>query len=218
VEIHAPHRPIHSYKEMLVHLVLITLGVLIALSFEGVASWREHRALVREARANLTNEIRDNMKELDNRLRKLPKEREGVTHAVDVLELLTDRKNFESIKSGSVSVQLGFTTADLQNASRTTAEVTGAFGLMEYDEVKKYATVYAHQDLYMRFQHDAMQYMTRSIASAAILAEPEKATAREVEDSKANLRLTLAAMTAEEQLGQSLLKEYERVLDQRDHR
>ena len=39
----APHRAIHSYKEMLVHLALVTLGVLIALSFEGVASWREHR-------------------------------------------------------------------------------------------------------------------------------------------------------------------------------
>ena len=57
MEIHAPHGPIHSFKEMAVQIALITLGVLIALSFEGVASWREHRALVREARANLTNEI-----------------------------------------------------------------------------------------------------------------------------------------------------------------
>lgn len=218
MEIHAPHRPIHSYKEMLVHLALITLGVLIALSFEGVASWREHRALVREARANLTNEIRDNMKELGNRLQRLPKERQDVEHAIDVVELLTDRKKFESIKSGSAGVQLGFTTADLQNASHTTTEVTGAFGLMEYEEVKKYATVYGHQDLYMRFQHEAMQNMTRSLAGVSILAQPEKATAREVEDCKAQFRLTIAAMTAEEQLGQSLLKEYERVLDQRDHR
>jgi len=59
---------------MAVHLALITVGVLIALSFEGVASWREHRALVREARLNLTNELRDNIKELSNRLQKLPEE------------------------------------------------------------------------------------------------------------------------------------------------
>jgi hypothetical protein len=70
----------------------------------------------------------------------------------------------------------------------------------------------------MRFQHEAMQHMTRSLAGVSILAQPEKATAREAEDCKAQFRLTIAAMTAEEQLGQSLLKEYERVLDQRDHR
>ena len=203
MEIHAPHRPIHSFKEMAVQIALITLGVLIALSFEGVASWREHRALVREARANLTNEIRDNMKELANRLQQLPKERENVIHAIDVVEQLTDRKKFEKIKSGSASVQLGFTTADLQNASHTTAEVTGAFGLMEYEEVKKYTTLYGHQELYVRFQHDAMQTMSRSLATVAIFAEPEKATAREVEDCKAQMHLTLAAMTVEEQLGQS---------------
>jgi hypothetical protein len=61
VDIHAPHRSISSLKEGLVHLTLITLGVLIALSFEGIASWREHRALVREARANLASEIHDNI-------------------------------------------------------------------------------------------------------------------------------------------------------------
>ena len=43
----------HSLREMVTHLVLVTLGVLIALSFEGVGSWREQRALVREARANI---------------------------------------------------------------------------------------------------------------------------------------------------------------------
>jgi len=198
---------------MFVHLALITVGVLIALSFEGVASWREHRALVREARANLTNEIRDNMKELGNRLQRLPTERQNVEHGIDVVELLLDRKKFEGLK-GHAEVQLGFTTADLQNASRTSAEVTGAFGLMDYVEVKKYATVYGHQDLYMRFQHDAMQNMTRSLAVAAILAQPEKATAREAEDCKAQFRLTIGALIAEEQLGQSLLKEYERVLQE----
>ena len=71
MEIHAPHRPISSLKEGLVHLTLITLGVMIALSFEGIASWREHRALVREARANLASEIRDNMNELSNRLKNI---------------------------------------------------------------------------------------------------------------------------------------------------
>src|SRR5204863_150882 len=75
VEIHAPHRAVASLKEALVHLVLITAGVLIALSFEGIAGWREHRALVHEARVNLASEIRDNMNELGHRLKNIPTER-----------------------------------------------------------------------------------------------------------------------------------------------
>jgi len=215
VEIHAPHQPIHSYKEMLVHLTLITLGVLIALSFEGVASWREHRALVREARANLTSEMRDNMKKLKERLENVPTEAQNLDHAVDVVQALVDRKKFED---KSESVQLSFSSADLQNASHTTAEVTGAFGLMDYDEVKKYATVYWQQDLYMRFQNDGMQNMTRALATVGVFTRPETASPRELEDCKAQIRVALASLTAVEQLGRALLKEYERVLDQRDHR
>ena len=45
-------------------------------------------------------------------------------------------------------MQLGFNTADLRDASRTAAAVTGAFGLMDYSEVKKYATVYGYQELF----------------------------------------------------------------------
>ncbi len=198
---------------MAVHLALITVGVLIALSFEGVASWREHRALVREARLNLTNELRDNIKELSNRLQKLPEEKQNLEHALDVAQLLADRKNFEQLK-GSMSVQLGFTTADLRSASRTTAEVTGAFGLMDYDEVKKYATVYGHQDLYMRFSSDAMQNLSRTLATVGIFEHPESASAREFEDCKAQIRLALAGLITEEQLGQSLLKEYQSVLQE----
>ena len=64
MEVHAPHGGVHSFKDALVHVGLITIGVLIALSFESISTWREHRALVREARENLASELSDNRKEL----------------------------------------------------------------------------------------------------------------------------------------------------------
>ena len=57
MEIHAPHGPVHSWKEITGQLAIITAGVLIALAFEGVVSWIDHRLLVREAVANLRREI-----------------------------------------------------------------------------------------------------------------------------------------------------------------
>jgi len=206
LEIHAPHKPVHSLREMLTHLVLVTLGVLIALSFEGIASWREHRALLHEARANILSELRDNQKELAHRLTEIPKERANLTAAIDVAQKLIDNKKLEG------QVQLGFSTADLRDASRTTAAVTGAFGLMDYSEVKKYATVYGHQELFLRAQTDAIENLTRTMAAIYLLQHSDKATARELEDWKMSLRMTIASLTVEEGLGESLVKEYERVL------
>src|SRR5437762_5766233 len=204
MEIHAPERPVHSARDAITHLVLITAGVLIALSFEGVATWREHRALVREARANLTSEIRDNRKELAGLFDGLAAGRQQLNHALVVAQMALDRKPIED-----GSVEIGLALASLQNASRTTAEVTGALGLMDYDEVKKYASVYGHQEQFIRLQNDTFQNLTRALAIADILAHPSNATAREIENCKESIRLTLASLVVEEQLGRALLNEYD---------
>ena len=50
MEIHAPHKPILTITEALVHLAIVTVGILIALSLEGARQWHEHRNLVAETR------------------------------------------------------------------------------------------------------------------------------------------------------------------------
>jgi hypothetical protein len=207
LEIHAPHAPVHSLRDMVAHLALVTLGVLIALSFEGIGSWREHRALLREARANILSELRDNQKELAHRLEGIPKERANLTAAIAVAQKLIDTKKLEG------QVELGFGTADLRDASRTTATVTGAFGLMDYREVKKYAIVYGHQELFLRAQTTAIQDLTRTMAAITLLQHSDTATVRELEDWKMSLRLTIASLAIEEGLGGNLVKEYESVLN-----
>src|SRR5262249_30232388 len=180
--------------------------VLIALSFEGIGSWREHRALLHEARANILSELRDNQKELAHRLSQIPKERDNLSAAIDVAQRLMATKKLEG------QVQLGFGTADLRDASRTTAAVTGAFGLMDYTEVKKYATVYGHQELFLRAQTAAIENLTRTMAAIHLLQHSEKATPRELEDWKLSLRLTIASLTAEEGLGEGVVRVYARGL------
>ncbi len=206
MEIHAPHQPVHSLREMLTHLALVTMGVLIALSFEGIGTWREHRALVREARANIINELRDNQKELAGRLAAIPKEHAGLDESLVVVQRLIDPRQLEG------QIEIRFETADLRDASRSTAGVTGAFGLMEYDEVKKYATVYGHQELFLRVQSDAMQNLMRSMAGMSMVKHEKAATPRQLEDWITSIRLTIASLTAEAQLGEKLLKEYDSVL------
>jgi hypothetical protein len=40
MEIHARDKPILTLKEATVHLAIVTVGILIALSLEGLVEWR----------------------------------------------------------------------------------------------------------------------------------------------------------------------------------
>jgi hypothetical protein len=206
VEIHPPHRAIGSLKEALVHLTLITVGVLIALSFEGIASWREQRALVREARANLASEIRDNMNELSNRLKNVPNERRNIDRAYEVLAALTAHRPLEG------QFELNIVTADLRDASHATAQLTGAFALMEYDEVKKFASVYGHQAMYVRLHNDAFQNLSRTLALGDMVARNQLPSDRELDEFRQQPRWLSASLTVEEQIGGALLEDYKRAL------
>ena len=127
MEVHTPHEPVTSLRGLVTHLSLVIVGVLIALSFEGIATWREHRALVRDARANLLNEVRDNRNALAERLRQIPQETDQLIRALEVSIALQQHKTIDG------KMDLGFKSADLQTASHTTAEVDGPTNIKRFD-------------------------------------------------------------------------------------
>jgi hypothetical protein len=57
---------------MLVHLVIVTIGIRMALSLEQTVEGFHHRELAHEARPNIVSEIRDNAKELDQMQKLVP--------------------------------------------------------------------------------------------------------------------------------------------------
>ena len=78
MEVHAPHYPIMSKKEFLVHLLAITIGLLIAVGIEGcVELYREH-SLVKEARRTLRDEIQFNSDKMAGALPRLKRRRQSV--------------------------------------------------------------------------------------------------------------------------------------------
>ena len=210
MEVHTPHEPVTSLRGLVTHLGLVILGVLIALSFEGIATWREQRALVRDARANLLSEVRDNRNELAERLKEIPRETEQLDGVLDASNALLQHKTIDS------KMELGFKSADLQTASHTTAEVTGAFALMEYDEVKRFASLYDHQNAFVKTQDQAKQDLTRALSGVSFLSRTEPASARQLEDWSTAIRQAEASLFVEQQLGASLLKHYDSVLQGRE--
>src|SRR5947209_19523229 len=136
MEIHLP-RPIASLKEFLRELVTITAGILIALSLEGLLEWRHHHEMVREARANIVSELRENQRELTNEEQDLKKMRQ---QAVDLVTLVHQLEEDRKLKVSQV--QLIWSFAELHSTSWDTAGKTNALAYMSYSEVKRYSDVY----------------------------------------------------------------------------
>lgn len=70
MEIHAPERPINSFKDFALHIAIVTCGILIALGLEGLREAVHNHHLVRETRDNIRFEMQIN---LDHENEELPR-------------------------------------------------------------------------------------------------------------------------------------------------
>ncbi len=139
MELHVPEQPIHSWRDVALHLGIVTIGILIALGLESLVEWRHHRALAEEARENIVSELHDNRTEVDFFVKNVPRSRKQIETALRVTEQLEARHQ----PQGSLTV--GLNRSDLTDTSWTTAQAIGALSYMGYGEVKKYGAVYGLQ-------------------------------------------------------------------------
>jgi hypothetical protein len=209
MEIHAPDRLPETWKETAKHLSIITAGVLIALTLDGIVSWIDHRMLVREAAANLTAELRNNKKELDGLFANLETESQQLEHMDDLADQLTKGP----IEHGEASLE-GH-SVELKNAAVTTGQITGAFGYMEYEQVRRYAEVYDLQAMFMRLQEREGQHFAEVLSFIRRIARSERLPADAVERWKAQIDVALAGITLRQQLGRQLQKRYDEILSRR---
>jgi hypothetical protein len=208
MEIHPPTEPILTWKQAAVHLAIITAGILIALSFEGVREWREHRGLANEARANLLSEIADNRKEVANAVGKMAQLKKDLTGADDAAQKAAEGAALDSLKVG-----FNYSIAQLRAASRATAEATGAFAYMEYEEVKDFATVYDLQAAFAQKQERTLEGVLAAFAPAAFIrSSPTRPTAGELDDWKRQIRFAFMQVITDEQIGNALVKAYDDLL------
>jgi hypothetical protein len=142
MDVHAPHKPIHSIKEFMVHLLAITIGLLIALGLESAVEWVHHRHLAQDARENIREEFRANQQDLARQLNALPAEEK---HLDDILKMVEDVQHGRPAK---LIGEFQWTSILLHDSAWEAASSTGAIAFMNYDEVKRYSKLYAVQKVY----------------------------------------------------------------------
>lgn len=208
MEIHTPDHPITGWKDTVKHLAMITAGVLIALAFEGMVAWADHKLLVREARANLIAEIQANRKELTDMFAKLDGETRGLEQADEVGALMLKHP----VPRPNMDIHLGSYGADLKNAAVTTGQITGAFGYMKYAEVRRYADVYDMQAQFLRLQERDSQNFSSIFGFVRRIADSPPPADAAIEEWRARIDAALADIYVREQLGRQLLARYDDLL------
>jgi hypothetical protein len=207
MEIHAPDHPPSTWKETGKHLAIITAGVLIALTLEGAVSWVDHRMLVREAVANLNAELRNNKKELDGLFANLKKEQKQLEHADEVAGVLLAHKPISTLE-----LELESHGAELRNAAVTTGQITGAFGFMDYGDVRRYADIYDLQAQFMRLQEREGQHFLDVWGFVRRIASADRPADDAIQRWRAQIDVAFVGVVDREQLGRQLQKRYDETL------
>lgn len=201
---HAESGP--PYRYFFIELLIVTSGVLIALSVDSLREWNQYRMLVREARATIAREIADNKKEVDIFLTEIPARKTNTRNALTLAnDLLTTKK------STITEFKLGFSLAELSASSWHSAERTGAVSHMDYSEVQKYTRLYAFQELFVAQQRQAVQRIASAIA---ILSDtnPHEAHADDLRAFRQQLLTLGGDIAVEQQLAERLSALYAETL------
>ena len=141
MDVHAPHEPIHTWRDFLLHLATITIGLLIALGLEGLVEAAHHRHLLHQAETNLRAEMSENRQTLAGDEKQL----DGTEQEIESdLKLLTAAKTHQPT-SGQLAQRYEWDGMD--SAAWNTARDTGAVALMPYEYAQTYSGIYTQQDI-----------------------------------------------------------------------
>jgi hypothetical protein len=159
MDVHPPHEPIRSWRDFLLHLATITIGLLIAVALESGVEELHYRHIVSDARANLRREIMENHTIYGQNLRSLEADQQRLAHNIDQLRDIRAGKPPEHI-----DMHWSFDWSSFVDSAWQSARDIGAISHMRPDMIETYSDIYNQQ----RYVNDM---------GAGILADEAKAAA-----------------------------------------
>jgi len=176
VDVSPPQQPIGSWKDFLLHLLTITIGLFIALTLEAAIESMHHRHLVREARANLQAEMVDNRKLYAINVLKLQLNRNQLAHDIEQLRELRDGRKLDN-----ANLSWAWDWNSYRDAAWKTAHESGAVSYMDSESISIYSTVYSQQDYVNATAVAILNEESRVGAPLAAAKDPAKLNAAELE-------------------------------------
>ena len=138
MDIHAPMGRIESLKEFATHILIVTVGILIALGLEGIREgWRKHAA-VAEARASFLEELKLNREQLGRDQESVRQTRSQLEQILSAMPKLA--KSPAELEEKVVALQPGFYF--FRTTAWESALSSGAVTHMKREELNRYIDAY----------------------------------------------------------------------------
>ncbi len=204
MDIHPPQEPVHSWRDALTHVAIMTVGLFIALMLEGLVEYVHHRHIVAEARENIRQELQGNHEAIQKDIASVDKESDMAKHGLEAMRYMQTHPH-----AHGQSISFHWTSADLHDAAWRTARDSGALGYMPYKEVRDDADVYG-------LQTTVSEQMVRLVTRQAELLAPiiaqgenfEKIPDAEYNDMLRDTAVNMLDLTTLKQLMQGLDQSY----------
>ena len=142
MEVHPPEHPIHTWRDFVVHIATIVVGLLIAIGLEQSVEWLHHRHVVHTAHNNIRAEMEANRHLLEADQRSLESLR-----ALLLADLKFLRGYRKQANAADVHLGLNLDWSGLGESAYQTARETGAFAYMPFGEVQQIDDVYRQHEL-----------------------------------------------------------------------
>ena len=204
MEVHPPQGSIHTWREFFVHLIIITLGLLIALGLEGFVEWVHNRHLLHRAEANLSSELHENRATLTNDDKLLDAAENQLEANLNLL------LSFRTTHRADRELKFNWEWNSPGSAAWDTARNTGAVALMDYAVAQKYSEIYTQQSL---VSAQSLVYIRDVYRNAAPLQGSRPLSAlqtTEIDSMVANLQQTMVDLKLLKDLSDTLSRNIER--------
>lgn len=208
LDVHPVHKTIHGWRDLLLHLLTITIGLLIALSLEGLVEWHHHRNLAHEAEASLHAEIRSNAAGLSGAVTDIRKQHEKLADDVKILKQLI---NTGKLPKNS-DLEITFNIRGFQNLSWKTAQSTNALSYMSYETAKQYAEIYDLQERLEAAESVTARDAIISLAPFQNIGKNEGPSRAEAPAMKQHIEILQAQLILLDSLVSKLDQEYKKFL------
>jgi hypothetical protein len=134
LDVHAPHGPTHSWRDFLVHIAAIAIGLFLALALEKVAEYVHERRQLTEARRELVLELAENRRAWVMNVTEASRIQQQLDADLKVIQAL---RSHAPVGSGKFDYSVQF-YATLDGPWQAVRQ-SGSLELMPHEELQNYA-------------------------------------------------------------------------------
>ena len=202
LDVHPPHHSANTWRDFLIHIATIVVGLLIAIGLEQTVEYFHHRHEIREAREALAAEHQENIGRYHLNVRDHLLRLANQNSDQRVLRYLLAHAGTPQDKLPGVMNYGAITIDEPVEAAWSTLEHSDVASLLPPSEMSDYASEYKELDREAQFFHESLQpYLTDC---AGYLTHTADITSTAVQEQQQTLSCVITMQSRESVFGDQL--------------